>query len=80
MMKRNPFKHYFAWATYLRCHKQEPYLLLSITGAVADTICILLFGKLFGLYGIIISCMILGVCFTPWGYWIYKTKKVEWHK
>lgn len=69
-----------AWATYLRCHKQEPFLILSIAGAVADTICIFTFGKLFGLYGIIISYMILGICFFPWGYWIYKTKKAEWHK
>ncbi|MBO5632597.1 MAG: hypothetical protein J5965_26380, partial [Aeriscardovia sp.] len=42
-----------SWATYLRCHKQEPFLVISICGALADGFSTLVFGHLFGLYGIV---------------------------
>ena len=68
-----------SWATYLRCHKQEPFLVISICGALADGLSTLVFGNLFGLYGITIGYFVLTILFFPWGYWIYKTKKAEWH-
>ena len=68
-----------SWATYLRCHKQEPFLLNSICAGIACCLSTLLFGKLYGLYGITIGYCIISILFFPWGYWIYKTKKAEWH-
>lgn len=68
-----------SWATYLRCHKQEPFLVISICGALADGFSTLVFGNLFGLYGITIGYCAMTTLFFPWGYWIYKTKKAEWH-
>lgn len=68
-----------SWATYLRCHKQEPFLLISICGAIADGISTLVLGKMYGLYGITIGYCILTVLFFPWGYKIYISKKTEWH-
>ena len=38
-----------SWATYLRCHKQEPYLIPSICGGVADGLSTLILGNMFGL-------------------------------
>lgn len=68
-----------SWATYLRCHKQEPFLLNSICAGIACCLSTLLFGKLYGLYGITIGYCTISILFFPWGYWIYKTKKAEWH-
>lgn len=68
-----------SWATYLRCHKQEPFLIISICGALADGLSTLIFGKLYGLYGITIGYCLLTILFFPWGFWIYKVKKTEWH-
>lgn len=68
-----------SWATYLRCHKQEPFLIISICGAFADGLSTLVLGNLFGLYGITLGYCILTILFFPWGYKIFKTKKAEWH-
>lgn len=69
-----------SWATYLRCHKQEPFLVISICGALADGLSTLVLGNLYGLYGITFGYSLLTLLFFPWGYWIYKTKKAEWHR
>ena len=68
-----------SWATYLRCHKKEPYLLNSILSGLANCVAVLYFGKKYGLYGIILSSLVIYLLFLPWGYWIFKTKKKEWH-
>ena len=67
------------FATYLRCHKQEPYLIISIVNGLASAASILILGKFFGLYGITVGYCFLAIAFFPWGYWIFKTKKAEWH-
>ena len=68
-----------SWATYLRCHKAEPFLWISVIGAIADACSTLFLGKMYGLYGITIGYTTLAIFFFPWGYRIYKTKKAEWH-
>ena len=68
-----------SWATYLRCHKQEPFLLISICGALADGVSTLILGYQYGLYGMLIGYCTLTLLFFPWGYHIYLSKKSEWH-
>lgn len=68
-----------SWATYLRCHKREPFLLISIFGAIADGFSTIFLGRMFGLYGITIGYCVLSILFFPWGFWIYKTNKQKWH-
>lgn len=68
-----------SWATYLRCHKKEPFLVNSICAGVVSCFCTFVFGHLYGLYGVTISYFFIAVAFFPWGYWIFKTKKAEWH-
>lgn len=68
-----------SWATYLRCHKQEPFLVNSICAGIACCLSTVILGKYFGLYGITIGYCMITLAFMPWGYWIYKTKKNEWH-
>lgn len=68
-----------SWATYLRCHKKEPFLVNSICSGLTSLVCIFVFGHLYGLYGVTVTYFCIAVAFFPWGYWIFKTKKAEWH-
>lgn len=69
-----------SWATYLRCHKQEPFLVSSIVVGVLCCISTFMLGKVYGLYGVTIGyCCITTFIAFPWGYSIFKNKKQEWH-
>lgn len=69
----------YSWATYLRCHKKEPFLIASVFTGIANCVSTLVFGKIYGLYGILIGYVIITVVFFIWGYNIYRIKKIEWH-
>lgn len=70
-----------AWADYLRCHKQEPFLVQSVVMGILCCCSTLLFGNLYGVIGITLGyfCLRLFVS-LPWGYHIYTSKKTEWHR
>jgi O-antigen/teichoic acid export membrane protein len=68
----------FGLATYLRCHKEEPLMSISITAAILNTLSIYFLAKKFGLIGVTI-----GYCFTviilfPWTYYIFKKYSNIW--
>lgn len=68
------------FATYLRCHKKEPYLIKSICIGLLSIGYILTAGKLWGLIGICVGyCLIFTVVSLPWGYAIFVNKKRAWH-
>lgn len=69
-----------SWATYLRCHKREPFLLLSVCCGMASLVSALTFGKLYGLYGLLISYFLITVISLLWGRRIYVNKKKLWHE
>lgn len=69
-----------SWATYLRCHKKEPYLVISICTGIACCLSTFILGKYFGVYGVTGGYCFITIIFLPWWYYIYKTKKSEWHK
>lgn len=69
-----------SWATYLRCHKQEPFLMNSVVMGVSCCLSTFILGKMYGLYGVITGyCLLTAFVSVPWGYWIYIKKKKEWH-
>jgi O-antigen/teichoic acid export membrane protein len=68
-----------SWAIYLRCHKQEPFLVNSIVGGILCCISTVLLGKYLGVLGITGGYCFLTFAGAFWGYWIFKTKKQEWH-
>lgn len=68
-----------SWATYLRCHKKEPFLLNSICAGICMGTGTFVFGHMYGLYGVTISYCILSILFFPWGYYLYKSNKIKWH-
>lgn len=70
-----------SFAVYLRCHKKEPFLINSIVMGILCMLSTILLGKSFGLYGICLGYCFLQVFISlPWGYNIFKTKKLQWHK
>lgn len=68
-----------SWATYLRCHKQEPFLINSICAGIVCCLSTVLLGKWFGVLGVTGGYCCITIALMPWGYWIYKTKKRDWH-
>lgn len=68
-----------SWATYLRCHKSEPFLINSIIAGILCMTSTLIFGKMYGLYGITIGYCTIQICMFPWGYWLFYSNKTKWH-
>ena len=70
----------FSWATYLRCHKQEPFLVLSVVIGLLCLCSTIGLGHYFGLMGIVLgySFLMFTISFF-WAYHIFKTKQKEWH-
>lgn len=68
-----------SWGTYLRCHKKEPFLLLSIITGLLCSLSTILMGKYFGIMGITSGYCLITVITLIWGYTIFKKKKNEWH-
>jgi len=70
----------YSWATYLRCHKQEPFLAYSVVGGVLCALSTFFLGKYVGVTGITASYFLITACLLPWAYYIFKTKKQQWHR
>lgn len=70
-----------AWATYMRCHKQEPLVLQSVVVSILVMTSTFLFGRYFGVIGVTLGYSIITVFVSlPWTYFIFKSKKIEWHE
>lgn len=69
-----------AWATYLRCHKKEPMMWLSIAMGILCTLSTIFLGRYFGVLGMTTGyaslCIISFIC----TYFIFSNNKREWHK
>lgn len=68
-----------SWATYLRCHKREPFLLNSLVNGIACLLSTFLLGNIYGLWGITGGYCIITFLNLFWAYWIFKTNKTKWH-
>lgn len=68
-----------SWATYLRCHKKEPFLVNSVTAGVLSLLSTFILGNLYGLYGVTIGYFIIEMAILPWSYHIFVTCKKKWH-
>lgn len=69
-----------SWATYLRCHKKEPMMMLSIAMGVLCTLSTVFLGKYFGVTGMTTGYLALCVMSLIWTYFIFTHNKHEWHK
>lgn len=70
----------FAFATYLRCHKKEPLLALSIVMGTLVCISTVVLGNKFGVVGITAGYCVL-TCFVSlfWTMLVFFRKRKEWH-
>ena len=69
-----------AWATYLRCHLQEPFLVNSVVLGAFSLLSTFILGKAYGTIGLSIGYLAIQCISVAWGYIIYTNKRKEWHK
>ncbi len=70
----------FCWSTYLRCHKNEPFLVLSIVFAILTSCSTFFLGNYYGLLGIVSGYTLLVIVSAYFSYRIFRNKRLEWHK
>jgi hypothetical protein len=70
----------FSQAYYLRAHKQEVFLVNSVVGAITVTACTLIFGRIYGAKGIVVSCCIGNVIGLAWATYKFRKYRRLWHK
>lgn len=69
-----------ALAYYLRLHKREPFMVLSVIGAIILTASILYFGRIYGARGMVISLLSINVLYgLPTALWLWNKLRREWH-
>ena len=68
------------WATYLRCHKREPFLANSIVGGILCSLSTIILGKHFGAIGMTAGYCVITFVLSFWGHHIYRTCKIAWHE
>ena len=69
----------YSWATYLRCHKKEPFLALSVVEGLLCMVSTLVLGRYYGLYGIVVGYCFIIVFQVIWEKLIFNRKKNVWH-
>jgi O-antigen/teichoic acid export membrane protein len=70
----------FSWATFLRCHKQEPFLINSIVVGMMCAASTFFLGKYMGMIGVVSGYTFISIAISlPWAYYIFKTKTRLWH-
>jgi hypothetical protein len=69
-----------AVAVYLRAHKQDPFVWLSLVGAVLTSLSIWIFGRYFSSMGMIVSSLTLNLFYgAPTAYWLWSSLRRKWH-
>jgi len=66
-------------ATYLRCHKREPMMIVSITIGILCSLSTIFLGQYFGVMGMTTGYLILTLIGFIWTYFIFLTNKRKWH-
>ena len=69
----------FEWA-YVHAHRQSPYLLLSVLGAILSGILIVLLGAWFGVLGVVSAFLFVnGLLYLPLSTWAWVHLRRKWH-
>jgi hypothetical protein len=69
----------FAEAYYLRAHKQEVFFVNSVVGALVVAFCTVIFGRLYGAKGIVLSCLPLNLGGLVWATYKFRKYRRLWH-
>ena len=69
-----------ALAHYLRMHKREPFMFLSVLGAVLVALSMWYFGRFNGSTGMVISLMVINLVYgLPSALWLWLRLRKTWH-
>jgi hypothetical protein len=70
-----------AFAYYLRVHKQEPFMLLSVIGAVLVGSSVWFFGRTYGSTGMVSSLLVINMVYgLPGALWLWMHLRKIWHQ
>lgn len=68
-------------SAYLRAHKQEPILVMSVASSLATGLLVWVLGSRFGPIGAAIAYLgVIALIVVPWGTIIWLRCRTEWHK
>jgi hypothetical protein len=73
-----PIQILAAEAFYLRCHKQEPFMILSIANGLLMAFSVLILVPRFGVLGACISYCFVNFLMVPFGTRIFFKKRRQW--
>ena len=68
-----------AEAVYLRSHKQEPYLTLSVVNGIVSSLAAFAFGHYWGVRGMLSAYCLIMLIGVLWGTIIFRSKRRLWH-
>jgi hypothetical protein len=70
----------FCQALYLRAHKREPFLVITVIGSVLVASTTLLLARFSGTNGVVVGNFIVAMVYSlPAGTYVFRTKRREWH-
>lgn len=70
-----------ALAHYLRMHKREPFMFLSVLGAILVALAMWCFGRLYGSTGMVMSLMVINLVYgLPSALWLWLRLRKTWHQ
>jgi O-antigen/teichoic acid export membrane protein len=66
-------------ATYLRAHKKEPLLALSVTSGFLTGVAVVVLGKYYSAEGVAVGYLAVSATVTPFVALIWHRRRAEWH-
>ena len=69
----------FAAAVYLRAHKQEPFLWISLVNGICVTVSTFIFAHIYGSLGVMIGYFIINSICTLYGLKLFTKLRSKWH-
>ncbi len=69
----------FPMSTYLRAHRKEPLMALSVTGGLLTGIAVVVLGKYYSAEGVAIGYLAVTATTTPLVVLIWRQLRAEWH-
>jgi O-antigen/teichoic acid export membrane protein len=67
------------FSMYLRAHKNEPLLILSVVAGVLATISTIFFGKYYAATGVVLGYLLVNAITTPFVFLIWSRCRKNWH-
>jgi O-antigen/teichoic acid export membrane protein len=70
----------FSQAVYLRAHKREPFMWLSLVNGVATALLVVVLGWFFNAWGVCVAYCFVQVAILAWAWAVWKHCRRIWHQ